>query len=78
MISQLVLISYRLIISVLVFATEGPTKSYSVVSSFIDNDFKLKVLLERLDMDIKLRLLSKTFMRAFDEMCSEKLLLLDP
>lgn len=78
MISRLVLVSSLLIISVLASATEGPTKPYSEVSSFIDNDFKLKVLLERLDMDIKLRLLSKTFMRAFDEMCSEKLLLLDP
>ena len=38
----------------------------------------LKVLLESLYLDIKLRLLSKTFMNAFDEVCSEKLLLLDP
>ena len=29
-------------------------------------------------MDVKFRLVSKTFMKAFDELCSEQLLLLDP
>ena len=38
----------------------------------------LKVMMGRMYMDIKFRLVSKTFMKAFNELCGEKLLLLDP
>ena len=53
-------------------------RSHSAVSSVINNDSMLKVLLEHIDRDIKLRILSKNFMKVFDELCIEQLLLLDP
>ena len=78
LISQLILISFHLLSNVLSSPVQEPNTSYSAVSSVMKNDTMLKVLLERLGIDLKLRQLSKTFRKAFDELCSEQLLLLDP
>ena len=74
LISELVLLSSLLFSTVLA----SSLKEYSAVSSVTNNDSMLKILLMHVAKDPKLRLISKTFMKAFDEICGEQLLLLDP
>ena len=74
LIFQLVFFSSLLFSNVLA----SSLKDYSAVSSVTNNDSMLKILLVHVEKDPKLRLISKTFMKAFDEFCSEQLLILDP
>ena len=76
LISQLVLFSSLLFLSILAASLQKP--SYCAINSVINNDSMLKILLMHVEKDPKLRLLSKIFMKAFDGLCSEQLLLLDP
>ena len=62
--SQLILISFHLLSNVLSSPVQEPNTSNSAVSSVMKNDTMLKVLLERLGIDLNLRQLSKTFRKS--------------
>ena len=63
--------------NILAASLRAPRFRYSAVSSVINNDSMLKILLMHVAKDLEIRLISKTFMKAFDESCSEQLLSLD-
>ena len=81
LISKLLLFFSLFLPNILAASLQAPIYRHSVISSVINNDSMLKILLAHVEKDLQdpeLRLVSKTFMKVFDELRSEKLLLLDP
>ena len=76
-ISQLLLFFSLFLTNTFAASLQKPRYRHTATSSVINNDSMLKILLLHVAKDLGLRLISKTFMKAFDESCTMQLLLLD-